>query len=366
MSDALLIPLAIGELPAGATRGWVQLARSTDGVQSNGGKKFEITAADIDAYVADIRSNPDRIPIDYDHSFAERGDSRAAGWVEASTAEARDGENGTREAWAQVDWTPAAADAIRAGEYRYISPELTFAQRAKDGVMRKAAKFLAAALTNRPFFKDMAPVRLAEDHTTEGDSMSATLNKALGLAEDADENLVLAAIAERDAKITAAEAKATEAAEKLTATQSELDTLKATASDADKKVATLTEQVATLAREHHEAKRQALIDAAITGPEPKMLPAERDAMVDLYDAAGHDAIVKLLEARPAIKLNTGRGSGEDGPGEGDLTHKSGDPIDSASAELDAKVQAHLRSLKLDHAPTQDDYLRAVEHVQASA
>lgn len=190
--------------------------------------------------------------------------------------------------------------------------------------------------------------------------MSKVLATSLGLAEDADEAAILAAITERDEKITAAEKKASDAETALAAATKDLDELKATASDGDKKIADLTSKVAALAQEAHESKRESVIAEAIKGA--KMLPAERDAMVTLYDAAGHDAIVALLDARPENPLNTGKGSGGEGPEGGAPTHKSGDPVDPVTADIDAKVQAHLRSLKLDRPVTADDYLRAVEAV----
>lgn len=343
-------------------RGWVQLHVSTGGVVKNGDQKFEVTPDDIKAYAAYIQANPDRIPIDYDHAFDKRGDSRAAGWIDATTVEIRNGD----ELWAQVDWTPTAAQAIKDGEYRYISPEFSFKTR-KDGVLRQAAEFLAATLTNRPFLKNMAAVSLSEAAPTndpnEGDPMSKVLATSLGLAEDADEATILAAITERDEKVTAAEKAATDAKTDLDAAKAELETLKQTASEGDKAVAKLTEQVATLAKEAHESKRDVILAEAIKGA--KMLPAEREAMVELYDAAGHDKVVALLEARPAVKLNEGQGSGGEGPASGDAGMVGDTPVDPETADLDAKVQAHIRSLKLDRAPTQDDYLRAVQAVQGA-
>lgn len=177
--DTYLLPLA--QDISTTNRGWVQLARPTDGVATNGKRKFELTSGDMTAYAASIRANAGRVSIDYDHSHSSGSGTRAAGWIDASTAEVRSGASGL-ELWAQVDWTPAAAAAIRSGEFRFISPELTFAS-SKDGVLRKAAKFLAAALTNRPFL-DMEAVRLSLD---EGDPMT---DHNLALARRADERLL--------------------------------------------------------------------------------------------------------------------------------------------------------------------------------
>lgn len=362
MSDPLLLAI---EAPAtGSNRGWVQIARTTDGVAKNGAKKFEITSEDITAYAAHIRSNPDRIPVDYDHSYAEGGGTRAAGWVDAASVEAR--ADGT-ELWAQVDWTPSAADAIRAGEFRYFSPEIAFKSN-KDGVLRKAAEFLAGALTNRPFFKDMAPVRLSEAHPiepTEGVPMSKVIATSLGLAEDADEKTIAAAIKTRDDAVTAAEKKATEAAEKLTETQAELDALRATASDADKELTGLKTTVATLLKGRHDDRVKAMLDKGIT--DTKMDPAERDSLASLAEKAGIDAVQALLDARTARPLNDGKGHGGEGlPAGGSATATSdGRELPVIEGELAAAVDAHILSLKLDHPATVEEYLAAVDHVRAT-
>ncbi len=65
------------------------------------------------------------IPFDYDHQLlhavgaGKGGQAPASGWIKAMTAEA-DG------IWADVEWTPAAAEKLARREYRYISPTFAF------------------------------------------------------------------------------------------------------------------------------------------------------------------------------------------------------------------------------------------------
>ena len=149
------------------------------------------------------------IAIDYSHNAFDK----AAGWIKR--AEVRD--DGL---WGLIEWTPEAATALRAGEYKYFSPE--FAKEwthPKTGVKYQDV-LIGGGLTNRPFLKEILPVNLSEVlggewHTNDngdvvfkdqivysnGGSMDEVLKKlveALGieLAEDADEEATLLAFTE--------------------------------------------------------------------------------------------------------------------------------------------------------------------------
>ncbi|HEY6417597.1 MAG TPA: phage protease [Candidatus Binataceae bacterium] len=82
------------------------------------------------------------IPIDYDHAtdFAapEGRPAPAAGWIRQ--LQVRSGA-----IWGRVEWTGRAAAAIRAREYRYISPVFQF-----EGSDGKVTRLLRAGLTNNP------------------------------------------------------------------------------------------------------------------------------------------------------------------------------------------------------------------------
>jgi phage I-like protein len=118
------------------------------------------------------------LDIDYDHK--EKG-GEAAGWVQA--AEGRD--DGL---WLTVKWTKRAWDAIKAGEWRYFSPE--YVDEWKDPKTQQVHKdvLFGGGLTNRPFFRDILPLNMSElfAERTEGNGMDPKeLRKKLGLPEDA-------------------------------------------------------------------------------------------------------------------------------------------------------------------------------------
>ena len=137
--------------------------------------------------------------IDYDHqsvlAVPKGGTAKAAGWIKQLHVEA-DGIYG------DVEWTAAATAALEAGEYRYISP---FFRHLKDG---RVTRLVNAGLTNSPNL-DLAAIASADMDADEADDDEGVTNSmksiasALGLAEDASEEEVLAAIKDRMEKSTA-------------------------------------------------------------------------------------------------------------------------------------------------------------------
>lgn len=134
---------------------WIELLPLAE-KRRNGPWYFTITRDDLETYAADIRSRPDQIPVDYDHSETGMG-TRAAGWL-TGEAEVRESADGQR-LWGRVRWTASARKAIEDGEWKFISPEWGYHDRdAKTGLLTRAKSFIAATLTNRPHFQELSPV----------------------------------------------------------------------------------------------------------------------------------------------------------------------------------------------------------------
>lgn len=133
--------------------------------------------------------------IDYDHqsvlAVPKGGTARAAGWIKGLSVEA-DGIH------AEVEWTAPALAALEAGEYRYVSPHFRFAQ--ADG---RITRLVNVGLTNSPNL-DLAAIAAADMDTSTGDAKPMkSIATALGLADDASEEEVLAAIKDMMEKSTA-------------------------------------------------------------------------------------------------------------------------------------------------------------------
>lgn len=167
---------------------WVMLLPVGDFSGRDGRGPYSIDDQDQMRAVIDAtlkRAGSSDLVVDYDHQtqFAAvpgvGGVAPAAGWI--AKLEARpDGLYGL------VRWTDKAVQAIRAGEYRYISPVY---QHDKSG---RVLRLISAGLTNVPNL-DLAAVA-ASTHPNVQDHDMKAIARALGLSEDADENAILTAI----------------------------------------------------------------------------------------------------------------------------------------------------------------------------
>lgn len=138
------------------------------------------------AVISESRERAGRaaMPIDYDHAIdlaaPNGGFAPAAGWIKG--LQARD--DGI---WGHVDWTPRAAQQLAQREYRYLSPVF---HHTTNGTIRS---ILRASLTNNPNLDQLTA--LASMEPPKMDKLPE-LRKALGMADDATIDDILAKISE--------------------------------------------------------------------------------------------------------------------------------------------------------------------------
>jgi len=309
MPNALLGDHVVGFLPILADeiseqmRSHIEVFPEGEYVHHQAGK-MKVTQDDLAAFAADINQRGDKIPLDFDHSFGKGLGSLSAGWfirgsasIEPSSADAS-----LMSLWADVQWTPRAAQSLRDGEYKFISPEFNFRWKDNTGKMRNEPRMFAAALTNRPFFEQMGPVNLcdegiasmlAEEHDgreakKEETTMPKAIAEALGLKADATDAEIEAAFKKKmkddEDAMAALEAAKIEAEGKL---------------PSDELLAKLTADASAGAeakKELEQVKMDTLLDGAIR--DRKLDPAEREQYATLY-AANPESVEKLIESRKA-------------------------------------------------------------------
>ncbi len=153
---------------------------------------LNFTPERIQKFAANIKSRVRGIDPDVDFDHKEFS-GKAAGWIKDAVAR-------PEGLFVKVDWTEQGAQAIKAGEYRYFSPEFDDEWTDAAGVKHTDVLF-GGALTNRPFLKDLLPVNLSEIITTkkanEGGQMGPEqIRELLGLGKDATDDQVKAKIEE--------------------------------------------------------------------------------------------------------------------------------------------------------------------------
>lgn len=123
------------------------------------------------------------VQIDFNHlsaggffSYPSIDDGAAAGWVTSLEDRGADG------LWGKFEWTDRGLQAVRAREYRYLSPEFSFKHYDKGtGTTAAEPRLYAVALTNRPFLEQQQRIA-ATDSAAKGESM---LNKDDGATAEA-------------------------------------------------------------------------------------------------------------------------------------------------------------------------------------
>jgi len=242
-----------------------------------------------------------QLPIDYNHALVfaapEGRDAPASGWIKALTAEP-DG------IYAEVEWTAAAAERLRAREYRYISPYFSY-ERGSGRVTR----IDNAGLTNFPAITELAAVASAQPE--EGDMDKTKLAEALGLGADATDAMIATALAAGRAAQTSliaiAAAAGLTADAKPEAVVAAVTEARATAAAGGKPDPTkwaplslvegLSADLATLKAAGAKSKAEAAVDAATASG--KISPAMRDWALDLA-TTDFERFEKFIGVQPAI------------------------------------------------------------------
>lgn len=179
------VPLPELDLSGDKPQSWVHLMPSGEAKPRDGRSPWRVS--DPEAVIAATRRHHGStdIPIDYDHQMVfatapgRGGTAKAAGWIKQLEARA----NGI---WGLVHWTAAAAAALRAGEYRYLSPYFS-----SDKATGEVTRILNAGLTNTPAL-EMTAVASRQGDTM--DEIEGELRSLLKLPDGASGQDVLDAV----------------------------------------------------------------------------------------------------------------------------------------------------------------------------
>ena len=286
---------------------WVQFTPQSSGViKSEDGRSFVLDNAE-----GAIRASftKGELTVDYNHATdlagAEGHDAPAAAWIDRI---AQHGPNNEAGLWAHIShWTPKAEQAVKDGEYRYLSPVIV-----TDKKTGRVLHFARAALTNNP-----ALVMKGLFTKQETDLDRKQLCAALGLPETASDADINTAITKIRGDNTAMCAR-----EKLLASAAGLDVSNFTALDdttttalraklktpaaakdgetveaLSAKVTELQTQLLTLTTAGEKRTAEEKVDKAIK--DCKVTPGQRETALDLCrrDPAAFD---KFVAAAPKI------------------------------------------------------------------
>lgn len=166
--------------------------------------EFEVTNAMLDQMAGFGNSKKIKTPTDYGHELIYNSSADASGWIAPGDFEVR-GAGKKAALFAKITWTEKARAKIAAQEILYKSPTIIFNTPDRKTGRTGGASIHSVALTNTPFLHELPEVRLnsimaamgSMDNTAqraEESKMKDELVKLLGLATDATDEMVLAAV----------------------------------------------------------------------------------------------------------------------------------------------------------------------------
>lgn len=295
---------------------WIQVARTGKFVSSRYGE-FEITPADLRQMYSNFKSvtpkPPTRLAVDYDHLSMnpERPeDGKAAGWFVDLQL-----RNNNHELWAQVEWTPKAAESIKTKEYQFVSPTFVKNYRYKDGTTI-GTTLISAAITNHPFLEGMAALTLSMS----GENIAIAQPEAQMQkikAKDVNGNDVEIALDSLSADALAQHPHVLSLSKQKTDPPAEIKTLSDTVNTLQSTVTSLSEKL-TASETARQAAELRLSDERAESRVKELTRAGRIKtdeatqkfalkMAKLSDADFNEWVSTLPEA--VVKLNTEHGSG---------------------------------------------------------
>ncbi len=292
--------------------------------RSRDGRPEGVSGWKIDATIAAkviARANARKTPFvsDYEHQtlLSEKNGqpAPASGWFK--NLEWREGQGLFAT---DVAWTAKAKAHIEADEYKFVSPVFSF-----DPKTGEVLQIEMSALTNNPGIDGMdAVVALAQQFFTRPEGPTHVKDQAmkaiavlLGLAEDASEADITAAV-------TALKAKNSDQETQITALKTETAALKTQSPDPAKfvPVETVTKlqgEIAALTTRLNDTELEDVI--ATAKADGKLLPAMEDWARDLgkSNLAALKSYIAKNPAIAALKGNQTNGKGPDAGNDGELS-----------------------------------------------
>lgn len=278
---------------------------------------FKIDEATLSSMVKNFSENVRGIDLAMD--FEHQNMSIAAGWFTGlRVKQTNDGKQGL---FADIDWTPRGAQALKDKEFRYISGEFDLEYKDSETLNEYGPTLFGAGLTNRPFLKGMAPTAQLDEGEEEMKTL-AEVTKDLEALQKANEA--------KDAEIKSLKESLSKGAQ----------------DDAAKKLADATAEIERLKAEK-KADDEAKAKAAKTAKFDEMLKkgitceAQREAFMA-------DDFAKFTELAQPVKLTQEGGGG------------SGAKVTTVKTKADAEVEIDGIANKLLSEKKASDYRSAVK------
>ncbi len=249
----------------------------TDGILNQMKKNFEGNVRGID------------ISIDYTHDN-ERGESPAACWIKQLGIVRN--EKGS-VLIAHVEFTPKGKELVLAKEYKYASADFAIDYMNESGkhfpyVLR------GGTLTNRPFIKELNPIKLSEYKP----------NKEIKHMKR--EELILA-LKDHGIDVTALEAQGNALSVEIKELKNQIKDLAAMPAKKDEEIKSLNAKIAEANDKLVSNEKEQAFNSLVA--EGKVVPAQKSKVLSAFDSA--EKLKSFYADAPAVVATKAKGSGQD-------------------------------------------------------
>jgi ATP-dependent Clp protease protease subunit len=257
------------------------------------------------------------ISYDYTHDN-DSGEAPAALWLRGLEVRQNDDGKG-KGLFAKVEFTPMGQKKVSEKEYKYSSADFRIDYIDQHGEHHPYV-LCGGTLTNRPFIKNMNPIKLSENYKKEVKSMDRKQLIAELQGHGVDVTALLEEKESLSARVRDLEAKITELNALPAQKESEIKALKDSLSAANEKIV-VNEKTATF---------EGLV------AEGKCIPAQKESILNTFKTA--EDISEFYKDAPVIVNMSAKGSGDDNNNE-DLTDAEAELVNSGEYTREEIIEA---------------------------
>ncbi|MCA9405059.1 MAG: ATP-dependent Clp protease proteolytic subunit [Candidatus Omnitrophica bacterium] len=233
------------------------------------------------------------LSIDYTHDN-DNGEKPAACWIKDLSVENTDKGKGL---FASVEFTSKGKNLVKEKEYKYASADFAINYMTDKGECVPYV-LLGGTLTNRPFIKEMSPIKLSETQPKEKKNMSLeTLFAELKNNHGVD----VKALQENNETLK----------NQISTLEGKVRELNKLPAEKEEEIKNLKEQINGLEKSIEDNKKEAVFNELLESA--KVTPAQKDMILNKFDKA--EEITEFYKDAPVV-VNTKKNGEEDSNNQG--------------------------------------------------
>jgi len=261
--------------------------------------RIVITKKNLESLKNNFDSNVrgQEVSIDYTHDN-ENGESPAAFWIKSLEVRKNDDGNG-HGLFAKGEFTPRGLKLVSEKEYKYSSADFVIDYMGQDGkhypyVLR------GGTLTNRPFIKNMNPIRLSEEFNP--------LNKEPG---EMNKEELIAALKGMGVDVSALQTAGDSLTAQVKALEAKIQELSALPAQKETEIKALKDALADANNKIIDAEKTRVFNGLVA--EGKCVPAQKDKIMAAFKDGA--SIAEVYKDAPVVVATKPKGNGEEGTDE---------------------------------------------------